>query len=382
MHKKEDNDGSKEILKNNGFKTRLLIILSYLLTLSLFFILPLSYVYSKSIGEIKYLKDARFELDYGDSSHSKGDTQSLSNDVNPKLEPTGGVNFDASSTASLERINILLMGIDSREDNLEGRTDTLMVFSFDQASGTVDLLSIPRDTYTEIVGKGKKDKINHAYAFGGSEMTLNTVESLLDIEFNHYGVFNFTSFMKVIDTIGGIDVDVPFDFTEQDSKGQHDKMVFTKGRHTLTGEQALAYARMRHQDPEGDIGRGKRQQQVIQATIDKLKETRSVSAYLDIFYTIKDSIATDIRISDIPSLATRMFTIEKFNTLTVTGDSLKIDGIYYMDLYDNQLETAKERLNTIGVKDEELIDTKQTRVQEEISKTINTMHPVYDKIKD
>lgn len=383
MYKKEDSEGSREKLKNNRVNPRLIIILSYLLALGVFFILPLSYIYSKSIGEINSLKDARVQLEQNNSSSVTKETQSLSDKVNPKVESSGGISFDASSSASLDRINILLMGIDSREDNLEGRTDTLMVFSFDQASGTVDLLSIPRDSYTEIIGKGYKDKINHAYAYGGAEMTLATVENLLDMEFDHYGVFNFTSFMKVIDTIGGIEVDVPFDFTEQDSKGVMDKMVFKKGSHTLTGEQALAYARMRHQDPEGDVGRGKRQQQVIQATIDKLKETRSVSAYLDIFYMVKDSIATDIRISDIPSLATRMFTIEKFNTLTVTGDNLIIDGIYYMDLYRNQLEAAKERLKTIGVKDEKLVDnTQTTKTTETAIETSKTTSPVYDKIKD
>lgn len=125
------------------------------------------------------------------------------------------------------------------------------------------IISIPRDSYTEIIGKGKKDKINHAYAFGGINMAVKTVENFLDIPIDHYIEVNMEGFKDIVDAVGGIEVNNDMEF----KYGEH----FNKGEIHLNGDQALLYSRMRYNDPRGDFGRQMRQRQVIQAVIKKVQ---------------------------------------------------------------------------------------------------------------
>ena len=114
------------------------------------------------------------------------------------------------------------------------------------------MLSIPRDTRTEIVGHGTTDKITHAYAFGREEMTIVTVENLLDIPIDYYVRVNMEGFQDIVDAVGGIQVNNSLDFTN----GGHN---YAKGLINLNGEQALSFVRMRYDDPNGDFGRQERQ---------------------------------------------------------------------------------------------------------------------------
>ncbi|WP_370458162.1 LCP family protein [Bacillus sp. AR18-7] len=116
-----------------------------------------------------------------------------------------------------------------------------------------------------------------AHAFGGVDATIDTVENFLDIPIDYYVKFNFDSFLNLIDTIGGIDVDVPITFIEQDSQDQVDAIHVEKGYQHLNGEQALALARTRHID--NDFMRGKRQQLVIEAIGKKLLSMNSLSKF-------------------------------------------------------------------------------------------------------
>lgn len=242
------------------------------------------------------------------------------------------------------KLNFLLLGVDAREDDLTGRSDAMVVASFDKEESTVSLLSIPRDAYVPIIGKGIDDKITHAYAFGGAEMSKDTVENLLDIEIDYYMVFNFSSFTEIIDKLDGIEIDVPFSFSEQNAKGVKNALKFEEGTQTLNGEEALAYARMRKQDPRGDIGRGERQQQVIAATLDRLKETYSISTYISIFNTVRKSIDTDMGIMDITKLAPYVTSLQTINSHTMEGRSMTLDGIYYYSLDEDSLENSKQIL--------------------------------------
>lgn len=243
-----------------------------------------------------------------------------------------------------EKMYVLALGVDSRGDDLKGRSDSIIVLSIDKKSNSVDMISIPRDAYVNIVGKGKNDKINHAYAFGGTDMAQKTVENLLGVKFDHTVVFNFKSFISVIDVLGGIEVDVPFDFTEQNSQGKHGTMVFKKGKQVLSGEEALAFARMRKKDPEGDIGRGKRQQQVIKAVVTKLTTGGSIQKYNDVYKRVTGSMETDITAFDLIGLSTYLSTFQNIEQHRLTGTGITISGIYYMELYDNQLSKVKQVL--------------------------------------
>lgn len=241
------------------------------------------------------------------------------------------------------KLNILLLGVDSRGNDLVGRSDTMMVVTLDKETSDMQMLSIPRDSYVTLAGTGRKDKINHSYAYGGIEMAKSTVENMLELKIDHYGVFNFSSFKEIIDTLGGVEVDVPFSFTERNQAGVPNALVFTEGKQLLNGEEALAFARMRKQDPKGDIGRGERQQLVVQAVINKLTDLSSVTKYKSVYEAVDKSTDTDIGILDIPSFLPYLqnYDVER---LTLKGEGVNYGGVYYHQLYDSSLREIKESL--------------------------------------
>lgn len=220
-------------------------------------------------------------------------------------------------------ISILLMGVD-QEGNGTGRSDSLMLFTLNQKTKSMKITSIPRDSYTEIVGKGKKDKINHAYAFGGIDMAVKTVENFLNVPVDHYIEVNMAGFKDIVDAVGGVDVNNDLEFT---SREQH----FAKGNIHLNGETALKYTRMRYEDPRGDFGRQMRQRQVIQAVIKKGASVSSLASYGDVLKAIEKNVKTSLT-------QDQMFDIQKnykdcmenSEEIQIPGDGHKAaDGIWY-----------------------------------------------------
>lgn len=164
----------------------------------------------------------------------------------------------------------LIAGSDSRADGTipdgtEGaRTDTVMLLTA-PASGTPSLISIPRDVVVDVPGHGQT-KLNAAYTFGGAPGLVAAVEGLTGITIDHYVEVGMGGVAAVVDAVGGVELCWDADVNDPESE-----MVWTAGCHVVDGRQALAFARMRKSDPTGDIGRGLRQQQVIQAVVSKLK---------------------------------------------------------------------------------------------------------------
>ncbi|WP_141520961.1 LCP family protein, partial [Bacillus pseudomycoides] len=154
-----------------------------------------------------------------------------------------------------DNISVLIMGVDG-SDIRKGqygeavRTDALLLATINKDDKSVKLVSIPRDSRVYIPSKKKLDKITHAHVFGGVESTRDTVERFLNVPVDYYVKFNFDSFVKIVDSLGGIDVDVPVAFTEQDSKDQAGMIHLEKGYQHLNGEQALALARTRKIDSD------------------------------------------------------------------------------------------------------------------------------------
>lgn len=145
--------------------------------------------------------------------------------------------------------SILLLGIDTGDIGRvdRGRSDTVMVMTVNPNTEKTTLVSIPRDTYTEIVGRGTQDKINHAYAFGGAAMSINTVQNFLDIPIDYFVSVNMQGIQQIVDAVGGITVTPSATFNQSGHS-------FTEGQSTaMNGEMALAYSRMRKMD--GDYAR-------------------------------------------------------------------------------------------------------------------------------
>lgn len=235
-------------------------------------------------------------------------------------------------------ISILLMGVD-QEDNGTGRSDSLMLFTLNPKTKSMKITSIPRDSYTEIVGKGKKDKINHAYAFGGIDMSVKTVENFLNIPVDHYIEVNMAGFRDIVDAVGGVDVNNDLEFTSRD---QH----FAKGNIHLNGETALKYTRMRYEDPRGDFGRQMRQRQVIQAVIKKGASVSSLASYGDVLKAIEKNVKTSLT-------QEQMFEIQKnykdcmqnSEEIQIPGDGHKAaDGIWYYYVPDAAKQDITNKL--------------------------------------
>jgi polyisoprenyl-teichoic acid--peptidoglycan teichoic acid transferase len=185
-----------------------------------------------------------------------------------------------------EPFAVLMLGVDERSGD-KGRSDTIIALAVNPAKNSIKMLSIPRDTRTEIIGRGTQDKINHAYAFGGVEMSMDTVENFLNIPIEYYIKVNMEGFQEIVDAVGGVTVNNDFAFTQ-------DKINFPEGTLNLSGKEALAYVRMRKQDPTGDFGRQKRQRQVIQGVINKGASLGSLTKFDNIFEALGNNVKTNI----------------------------------------------------------------------------------------
>ncbi|WP_227395400.1 LCP family protein [Jeotgalibacillus aurantiacus] len=168
--------------------------------------------------------------------------------------------FNGQKTAD-GKTNILLIGVDSRGEE-QSRSDTMMIAQWDGETDTIKLVSLMRDIYTEIPEYGGY-KLNTAYYLGGPELLRQTVKENFDIDVEHYMLVDFKAFESVVDAMApdGIEIDVEKDMSEKIG------VSLTEGVHKLNGQELLGYARFRA-DSEGDFGRVRRQQQVIEAVKD------------------------------------------------------------------------------------------------------------------
>ncbi|CAM4032556.1 MULTISPECIES: LCP family protein [Bacillus] len=231
-----------------------------------------------------------------------------------------------------EPFTLLIMGIeDYATDGQNGRTDSLMFATVNPKTKKISLMSIPRDSRVPIVGKNKEDKINAAHAYGGEEMAIKTVEGFLKVPVDHYIKIDFQGFKGIVDAVGGVTVDVPFDFWERSDMDYYKKIEFKQGQQDLNGEEALAYVRMRKQDPNGDYGRAARQRQLLAAVAQKLNSASTVFKIKDLTTVVGKYIKTDIPISDGLALYNKLsgFDPSTIQTLKLEGEDKKIGGIYY-----------------------------------------------------
>ncbi|RRN69940.1 LytR family transcriptional regulator [Peribacillus simplex] len=236
-----------------------------------------------------------------------------------------------------EPFSMLMLGVDERDGD-KGRSDTMIVLTVNPQKKSVKMLSIPRDTRTEIVGHGTQDKINHAFAFGGAKMSMDTVENFLDIPIDYYMKINMEGFKDIVDAVGGVTVQNDLDFT---SDGIH----FAKGSHTLNGKEALAYSRMRHDDPNGDFGRQSRQRSIIEAVIREGASVSSLTKYNDVFDALGNNIQTNLTFDDMMDIQKNYRDASKSITQSsINGKGTKIDGIYYYIVSDEEKEKVQSEL--------------------------------------
>ncbi|KYG37112.1 polyisoprenyl-teichoic acid--peptidoglycan teichoic acid transferase TagU [Bacillus gaemokensis] len=234
-------------------------------------------------------------------------------------------------------VSILLLGADERGAD-KGRSDSIMLLTLNPKDSSMKMVSIPRDTYTEIVGKGKKDKINHAYAFGGINMSVNTVENFLNVPVDYYIEVNMEGFSDIVDAVGGVDVNNDLAFTLEG-------MSFEKGNIHLNGEQALKYTRMRKEDPRGDFGRQMRQRQVLEAVISKGASISSITKLGTMLETVEKNVKTNLNQDQMWDLQSNYkAAMNKKEEVQIPGDGRKQDGVWYYFVPDKDRKDLSNKL--------------------------------------
>lgn len=249
----------------------------------------------------------------------------------------------------VENTSVLFIGVDdsdARDYNSGARSDALMLATFNEKAKSVKLVSIPRDAYVYIPEIGREDKITHAHAYGGPAATIETVEELFDIPVDYYVKMNFNAFIDVVDALGGIEVEVPYDMKEMDSEDRKNAIQLEEGLQELNGEEALALARTRKKD--SDIERGKRQQEILKAIINKSISVSGVTKYADVIEAVGDNMATDLSFNNMKSFFdyAAAGTSLQIESLTLKGENSYIDGVYYYQLDDDEMNLTKHILKS------------------------------------
>ncbi|WP_411355284.1 LCP family protein [Peptoniphilus harei] len=241
-----------------------------------------------------------------------------------------------------ENLQFLMLGVDSldakKADN--ARSDTIMVVNLDGKTGKVNIISIPRDTYTKIRGY-KKTKINHSFKYGGSELTLDTVNKLLGTDIKYYVTVDYRFVEDVVDKIGGVEVDVPIDMKYEDPTADPPLTIDIKaGRQNLKGYDAIGFLRFRKGYKDADLGRVKAQQQFMSAILSKMKEPKTLVRSPLLLSSYVSYTENNIPVKKLIKMAAKMrnITSEDIVTNTLPGTPKYMKGVSYFVPNENKIQ--------------------------------------------
>ena len=216
---------------------------------------------------------------------------------NMKKTSTSSRETASAGKSVTEPFTILLMGVDSTEEGLSKNTvangDSLILITFNPKTLNATMLSIPRDSYVPIAcwNGTPENKITHAAAYG-TDCMMDTIENYFNVTIDYYAKINFKGLVTLVDTLGGITVEVPQDLCT-DNSSREGQVCISEGVQTLNGEQALVLARNRKQLAAGDLDRGLNQQLVIQGILNKVKDLNSINQVMDVLNTVTNNLDTN-----------------------------------------------------------------------------------------
>lgn len=249
---------------------------------------------------------------------------------------------------------ILLMGVDvdtARGGGWEGRSDSLILVTVNPQTKKTTLMSLTRDIMVEIANPdgtstGTAEKLNHTYSYGQAPMTIATVEKMMDIDIDRYVQINMDGLVSLVDALGGITVNNTLGFPISISAQEPNyTSTVDPGQQLVNGDQALVYARMRYDDPEGDVGRQRRQREVIGAIATKLLQLDGFTQYKNILDAVSTNLQTDIEINagTIPSLLGYKDSLNTIESYQLDGEGEMVEGLSY------QIPTSKHLLEMQNV---------------------------------
>ncbi len=208
--------------------------------------------------------------------------------------------------------NIALFGIDTTDSSMQGRSDSIIIVSLDHKNKEIRLSAIQRDTYVTIEGRGQ-DKINHAYAFGGPELAVKTLNQNFNTDIVNYAAVNFSNMEKIVDTLGGIEMEVTEVYRKQANKhiqelaskrGIAPKLIQSTGKQTLSGMQVLGMSRARY-NVGGTSARSEMHEIILSACFNKLK-TKNVLEYPEIAKQLLSLVKTTLNSTDVVNIAMKV----------------------------------------------------------------------------
>ena len=271
---------------------------------------------------------------------------SVGGSIHNPLDRDKNVNLDDG-----DPFTIALFGVDSNaERNANGggqRSDTIMVLSVNPEKKTTEIVSIPRDTQADIVGKGTTEKINHAYAYGGPDMAVKSLEKLLNVPIDHYATIDMDGMQDMIDTVGGITVTSNATFS-------YDGYQFTEGeRSKMDGKEAMAFIRSRKEDGAGgDFGRQERKQLVIQGLANKLTSVSSITHFNSLMNHVEDNVKTDLSVGELNKVRSNYKDAnDNVNRHQLEGQGgIQDDGLYYFVPSENSLNEIETNIkDNLGI---------------------------------
>ena len=258
-----------------------------------------------------------------------------------------------------DSFNIFISGIDSYgKITSVSRSDVNMVVSVNPKTHKVLLTSIPRDYYVQLHGidTNLKDKITHA-GIHGIDTSVKTVEDLLGIDINYYAKVNFTSLIKIVDELGGVDVEVSEPFRAYYEEEEVVNYSFKKGINHLNGKQALAFARERKSLADGDLGRVRHQQQLLEAILNKALSKTILLKYNDLLNALNGKFITNLGTENITALVKKQIKEMpswSFSNYSLTGTdahqytySYKTVKSYVMEPNLDSINEAKEKIKSL-----------------------------------
>lgn len=247
---------------------------------------------------------------------------------------------EAAASQGKKVFPVLLLGVDQRQPGEPSRADTIIVAFLDKEKKEVRLLSIPRDTYAWVPGYSHMTKINVSHALKGPEGTMMAVSELLGIEINHYVETNFEGFKEIVDTLGGVTINV-----DQRMYYPAEGINLYPGVQHLNGEDALAFVRFRGY-PRGDIDRIEHQQRFFRALADEAMQWRNIWKIPDLVRAVRDAVDTNLSISQMVELGNTFKSISssQIETYTLPGDPAMIDGVSYWMPREEEIPPLVESL--------------------------------------
>lgn len=260
------------------------------------------------------------------------DSEDNSEDVQKKTEKIKPKNKD--------EILFLLLGLDTYDlsNGSRGRTDTMILTSFNFKTGDINMMSIPRDT--KVLIRDDLDQINHAHAFGGVDLTLATVRDFLNVDVEHFIRVDYKAVEKIVDDIGGVDIDVPRRMKYDDTTKRMEFHVdLQKGPQTLDGNKAIQFLRWRKNNdgtgyPEGDVGRVQAQQMFLKELVKQTLKPKNILKIDKLAKTYFDYVDTNIPLDTVlkAAWAARKVDMDNMITTTIPGEG---DGRKYY-IYDRE----------------------------------------------